>query len=969
MAINSIDSKLDSMSVDMQAAPAVSQEDLAETKDTELLPSKTEPEQFEPQVVAGPFGAFRKALKAAPQKLETPILKEGEDLKKIGAYQVIKEKPMAEAEKVLETAPSMPATGKPSPRSADIPETVTNLDNIVGPDELKQHIEAVGRANGADKIQKMSYKDVAQKASDDGYDEAFIARMLDSSVATKADPREAYKMLLALADAGDRAFQLGEKVKAAKKDGTLTSELASEFSQAVSLEGVLLKASRGRQADIARTLGIFSQARQPSANRGQMLDAIMTEAGGIESVFDMANKYTALDSRAARAEMSASGYASNWKGKAERIKDMWFTTWINGFLSSPVSHVKNVAGSLFFGGYQIPERAVASVIGKARNAAFGGERAVEMNEMMAMAMGWFQGIREGAVIGGKAFVKNTPTDPLMKIEASRAGRDAFDVDFGDSAFGKASSDALKYWGNFVTLSGRALMAEDEFAKAVGHRMELNALATREGNNMYAGLVKNGVSDADATAQSAAHMESILLNPPAEISDAAKSFGRTMTFTRELEPMLQDIQKMTQNPLVKMFVPIFKAPANIAMEAMSRTPGVNLVSPRFWSDYNAGGIQRDMALARVTLGGTLMYSVGGSALEGKITGYGPMRTEDKKALEGTGYQQFSMVFKKGDMSFDLINKFKELTTVSEGPDKVYVSYAGLEPWSTLAGISSTAGEYVQMGSSGSEMDKLMMGGALGFYEYLAEQPMLQGFSDMSKVFTSGQKDAPSMFYEIFKAVSKQASDVAIGGSPIGAHSAMIAAVERVMDPRKSNTMASEMGITSGITDGAARGFWESLNTFKSRNPLTSDSLPRQLDTVTGEAKKVGTGNFSEMYNPFKTSDGKISPAHQVLVDYGVPMYIPDKKIGTVELSASQYNRWIELATQGGILEKNLTTLGKSKQLERMAGFNLAEAQDIIASEMQNAYKNAKERLLVEDPELAQAIRDVKDLQRDEGKYKR
>jgi hypothetical protein len=227
----------------------------------------------------------------------------------------------------------------------------------------------------------------------------------------------------------------------------------------------------------------------------------------------------------------------------------------------------------------------------------------------------------------------------------------------------------------------------------------------------------------------------------------------------------------------------------------------------------------------------------------------------------------------------------------------------------------------------------------------------------------------MFYEIIKAASKQAGDVVIGGSPIGAHSAMIAAVERVMDPRKSNTMPSQMGTTNGITDGAIRGFWESLNTFKSRNPLTSDSLPRQLDTVTGEAKKVGTGNFAEMFNPFRTSDGKVSPAHQVLIDYGVPMYIPDKKIGTIELSASQYNRWIELATEGGQLERKLTLLGKSKGLERQAGFDLAGAQDTISSEMSQAYQAAKERLLVEDPELAQAIRDVKDLQRDEGKYKR
>ena len=324
----------------------------------------------------------------------------------------------------------MPTTGKPSPTTAEaqagVPETAFNLDLIQDEDGVKQFIDSTARAYGADKLERVSYKEIAAKASDEGYDEAFLARLIDPNVATEADASKAYKMLLAITDAGKRAFDLGEQVKVAKMKGDLTAELASQFQQAVALEGVLLKAARGRQADIARTLGVFSQARQSTAMRGQMLESIVSEAGGIESVFDLANKYTALDSRAARANLAD-------KTISGTVKDIWFSTWINGLLSNPTTHAKNIAGNLFFGAYQIPERAVASAIGTARNFLFkGGEQGIKFNEVQAQAIGFMQGIREGGDIALTAFKKNEPTDAFSKIEDARIGREAFDIDFGYS---------------------------------------------------------------------------------------------------------------------------------------------------------------------------------------------------------------------------------------------------------------------------------------------------------------------------------------------------------------------------------------------------------------------------------------------------------------------------------------------------------------------------------------------------------
>jgi hypothetical protein len=167
----------------------------------------------------------------------------------------------------------------------------------------------------------------------------------------------------------------------------------------------------------------------------------------------------------------------------------------------------------------------------------------------------------------------------------------------------------------------------------------------------------------------------------------------------------------------------------------------------------------------------------------------------------------------------------------------------------------------------------------------------------------------------------------------------------------------------------RGFWEAVNYYKGRNPLTSDQLPRALDTITGETRKIGQGNLYEMYNPFKLSDGKMSLAHATLVEYGVPQHIPDKKMDGIALSATQYNRLIELSTADGALEQAIIRIGKSKEMQRLAGFDLGAAQDVITSEISAAYSRGKQQLLLEDPDLADAIRNIKEAQRDEGKFKR
>lgn len=959
MAIKPLDERLDELNAIEQDVTDM-QVQTPSAPPPEPIEYTAEPQQFEdPTQVAGIGSVIKKIIKEAPKRETIPVVPAQQDVGKVGPYQVIPEASDVKAQQVMDAATVAPATGKPTDL---VQPTVFNLDQIKDTDGVKQFIEATARVYGADKIEKISYKEVAEQAAKDGYDESFVARIIDPSKGTMANPADAYKMLLAITDAGKRAFELGQQVKAAKLGGTLTPELASEFHQAVALEGVLLKAAKGRQADIARTLGIFSQARSSTAERGKMLEAIVNEAGGMDNAYDLANSYTSLDTRSARTALSE-------KTIGGTLKDIWFSTWINGLLSSPVTHAKNIVGNMFFGALQIPERAVAVAFGKARNKIAGGESAIEMDEVYAMAQGWLQGIREGASFGKTAFLKNEASDPFTKIESGRLGKDPFDMDFGDSDTKKAMANALRYWGNFVTIPGRALMAEDEFFKGIGYRMQLNALTARYTKQEYDRLIAAGIGPDDAAKQAQDYGAKILSNPPADIDAAAQDFSRVITFTNELESGLQGIQSTLQNPFLKMFVPFVRTPTNIALEAMARTPGLNFASPRFWSDYNAGGVRRDMAMARVTLGSGLVFGAGTYALEGKITGYGPMRREDKETLKGTGWQEFSFVFDKNDVDQEMLEKFQKITSVNVGPDKVYISYAGLEPLSTLLSIAASAGEYSMLTAGEGEMDKLMLGGAMGIYNYLSEQPMLSGFADVTKMFSVPSKDAPTFLYNLATRVSKQASEVLIGGSPLGVHSSLVAAIERLVNPDRSNVMESISPDEIDPLGGAAKGFWEAVGYYMSRNPLTSDTLPPMLDTLTGEVKKAGKGNLYEMFSPFRRSDGTASEAYGVLVEYEIPAYMPSRKIKGVELSAEQYNRMIELATADGKLADMVVKVGTDPQIIGLLAQNKGAAQEFVQSVITNAYSVAKDMLVMEDPSLALAIKDLEDEQKEYGKYKR
>jgi len=215
MAIESLSQRLDQLTPEnvqvQQTLPNIEPPPVDMEADAILPAVEQQPDQFEPE--AGLFTQLVKKIKKVPAGAERKILQKDIQSGKVGTYSVIRED--APVNEILNKAPTTTASGRPSPTQAQIDagvqKTVLNLDLIKDADSYKQFLEATAKTYDADKLEKISYKQVAEQAALEGYDERYIARILDPKVQTAASPKDAAIMLNLLVDANKHAhshFQL-----------------------------------------------------------------------------------------------------------------------------------------------------------------------------------------------------------------------------------------------------------------------------------------------------------------------------------------------------------------------------------------------------------------------------------------------------------------------------------------------------------------------------------------------------------------------------------------------------------------------------------------------------------------------------------------------------------------------------------------------------------------------------------------
>lgn len=742
-----------------------------------------------------------------------------------------------------------------------------NFTNINSTDELKQTINQISDMV-APRIDEAKRGVVSRKVTAETAEQLdMLPRVLERKRGETFNAEEIVAARILLADSAKRLDELA--VAAASADASELTMLA--FRRQMALHAAIQMQIKGAQTEIARALGSFNIPVGPEGRLDEaMLSTVLDEFGGFKSTRNMARRYLEVADPIQRNKLAFGGWAA-------KTQAAFFEVWINGLLSGPFTHVRNTVGNSMFQAWSIPEHGIAAALGAARDV--GGRTLgrgpvtdrVFAVDVMARAYGTIEGFRDGLSLFAQAMRTGEPIDRLSKIEMQSLRAISADT-FGLTGNTGKAVDLL---GNMTRLPGRFLTAEDEFFKGLAARMEINQLAARA-----AKVAELNGATADEAADVA--ME-ILRNPPPDIIKSVDDAARYYTFTDEplgrVNEALVAIQKI---PMVgRIIMPFRRTPLQI-MKKFGERSVFAAVMPSVWRNLRAGGIQRDMALARITMGSLVVGVAASMTADGLLSGKGPRDPVRRRQLRETGWQPWSIKVPKGGGWVDqaTLATLKAIGAVSEGKDSIYISYLGIEPIGNMLAVASGTVDALRWSDDFNRNEDLATVAVAAAAESMSDRSFMTGFANLSDAFKFGPK-----------AFNRYISNLAASMKPF---SAILRQINRMSD-RNLKDVRVDPDLPIGVSQ-----FWAFRNGWVKDTPGLSDLVPN-VRNLWGDEVKLGEGNWFEKVNPFYISPAKYAPVDREMVRLGSPVRVPKDRIGSVRLSAEQHQRLIELQGKAVILD--------------------------------------------------------------------
>ncbi len=636
---------------------------------------------------------------------------------------------------------------------------------------------------------------------------------------------------------------------ARKAQGGSDADLAA-FRQAWVRHVAIQEQVSGATAEAGRTLSSFRMtADSRDAAAGRIHKAIIDGAGGRDKLEDIAQKVIDLEADPAKANKFARDVMK--PGAWAMAKEYW----INALLSGPRTHATNIGSNLLTALWSVPEHAMTATIGKATRSA----DAMTYRDVGARAVGMIEGAKDGLRLARKAFMSGEPTDGVSQVEAQNY---------------RAIPGKL---GAVIRTPTRALTAEDEFFKSIAYRGELNALAAR------AAYRQGG------TAAERQQLFQQLRDNPTEsmMADAVKA-AQYQTFQAPLKGPGVQIQMLANKGPMKLFLPFVRTPLNLLKYATERSPLAPVLS-EFRDAVSKGGMARDQAIARVTMGSGLAALAVSWAMDGKLSGSGPVDPREREALRNTGWQPFSV--KVGDK---------------------WYSYQRIDPF---ARVLSTAADFATFDDYMTDEER----------ENLAKYLSLAVARNISTMPTL---DPAASAFEALSDPDRYLTRYATNLAASAAVPNFVTQINSTLDPYMRET------------DGL-------LDTVKSRVPVLSNGLPARLN-IWGQPTERGDALGPDLLSPIYSSrmNGDKSLAEIARLRLGLSK--PPRKIGDARLTTKQYS---DLVTYSGQPAKQMIDgLTADPQWDKLPD---GMRRLLIKNAVETSRKSAREQMLMQYPDLAQA----------------
>lgn len=642
---------------------------------------------------------------------------------------------------------------------------------------------------------RMSWKDMRKKALEEGRPD--VARGIVLSKGELAG--QELLTMEEFVSASSEAQTILNKIQKARNDGNLpaVNQLQQEYDDVAQEAMALAGLSQGYGTEVARALSARNAMRHDLPLSEQAV-LYMQKKNQLD-----AETFNKLMGAATPEEVRAITKTAWEPTIGDKVHEMW----IMGMLSNPITFgptgvntVSNLAKKVFL---RYPTRAVTSVVEPIR-ARMAGRQAeytpkdlaeefmVDLADSGPAIRSWLHDI-----------VHDRPMD-TGKLELSRG------VAIGGQP---GASSAEKLLGGVVRTPGRFLEATDKLFRTLAESQEALLIA---GDKIGK---KASLSERRKLAQKIVENPKEFRQELKRIKDA----GDEAVFTRSLREQSEHSAiaklanvaqnlKQNKNPLVsvpsKVFFPFTRTPANIAIDTIRHSPfglfeaarlGSLLEKQKLASASSSSAakvMQRDISeqISKTLIGTTMMSFVLKNALEGNVSGGGPVDYGDYQKWIEAGNQPYS--FRVGDK---------------------WVSYQRIEPFASIFGIAADVAEI------GEAPDDEMAGRALAAVkDNIANKTFLLGMENLARAWANPKQYGTAL-----------AKSLASTLVPAG-----VGAVARGIDPYARVTTGSDFG----------ESVW---NAIKLRIPGQRETLEPRY-TVTGHPVKDEYA-FSNTVTPLRVAD--------------------------------------------------------------------------------------------------------------------
>lgn len=845
--------------------------------------------------------------------------------------------------------------GAPAVKTDETPISTVAFDT----DEMRATVQSAAEI-AVSQEPAMSVRSMYMRAINAGVPEATAKRILEGlPMESTVGGSELAKNMAGLLKLHDDSASKLDDLFGRMSRNELDQNGQLELRQQMAFHDMVVKQLKGVQVDIGRAMNTFKRVRDTGPGFAETdVRKILDDLGGDKTLQRLAQDYLEMPNQKAKNKLLE-------KGLGAKMYDAWMYVYQSHLLNDPVTHAYNFTGNAILGVLAPVERSLAVGLGTARKAiGIGSADQFYMSDIQARLSGFHNGMLDAwelmshtAKTGARSTAKgDAPIEPL----SSEAFSDTAVTIFGKELY--RTPDLKNTWvgktldglGFFNSIPFRALGAADEGMGGIAARMQLHEEAWRFANDEYEKLINAGMKEADAMDEVKRMVAGFLDERPASIEANVDAFRKQATLQTDLdrETVLGEfywkMDHVLQMPALKVFVPFSKTITNIFNEGAARIPGLNLLSTRFWDDFDKGGRYRDLAISRVAMGGAAASSMAYLSMQNRITGSGPGQTEDKAALVAMGWQPYSFIFGPGEISGENAERLSKLTKVTPGQGPMagytFVSYARFDPISPILAVGADFGDAMKF-HRGKPDDEVVTQTALAVAgstaEYLSSLPVAGFIGDIVSISRSRQEDGGEKVVQIMDRLARQYTDFLITGTPVVgfANSSVVAHIERLIDPTIRSTRPSEMDVKPGL-----KFAYESMARLKSRIPGLSKDVPPELDNLGRErvVQNRGLDNYWNFNPVLSVTGGKRSKADEALasLDFGISR--PRDTWDGVKLSAEQFNTYKRL--YGQEIKLAVTADGVPRNLEEVIPLALKEAEDDAIAAGQSFAKGEKQQLI-------------------------